>query len=476
VLRTSIRASRTSLPLPPRRPATARAPAERRSNKPGDATVRVGADTLQDVFDQLSRLGQIPAPLAAGVADLRASAAAAREVHRALLEARRRIGPPRPWGPPAAAVDAIATGADRVADLAARLERVAERVRGARARVAVDTTAAQAAIASMRTTSAATLFDRVQAAALADARRAGRTLRVDVEGAETLLDRELAEILLDPLLQLARNALAHGTEPAPEREARGKPAALQLRLAAEAAAGAITLTVEDDGAGVDVAEVRRRAVESGALAPELASLLDDVRLLAFLFRPGFSTRSDADLLAGRGLGLDVVLAATHRAGGTLRLRTRRGHGFSASISVPSGASLLDVLWVRAGAAWLAIPAVHVLSVAPAVDPPPLHLAALVAQTADGPGRAVIRIAARPRDGSDTIDLAVDDLGLRDEVHLRPIEPLVRATGPWSAAIAWGDEIRMSLDPQAVVDHAHTLLHPPDPGPTSQPPTSLRLRA
>src|SRR5690606_30439792 len=117
------------------------------------------------------------------------------------------------------------------------------------------------------------------------------------------------------LLQLARNAVAHGHEPPEERAARGKPAALQLRLAAEATAGALVLTVEDDGAGVDLAAVRRGAIDRGAVERERAALLDDARLLAFLFRPGVTTRDDADLLAGRGLGLDVALAATHRAGG-----------------------------------------------------------------------------------------------------------------------------------------------------------------
>lgn len=470
----------TSLPLPPRRPGTIRAPGEPRTGKPADATVRVGADTLQDVFDRVSRLGQIPAPLASGSAELRVHAAVARDLHRELLEARRRIGPPRPWGPPAAAVDAIATGADRVAELAARLDRLADRARAARSRVASDAAAAQAALASMRTIHAATVFERLQAAAVADARRAGRTIDVVIEGGETLLDRELAEALADPLLQLARNAVAHGFEEPDERLARGKPATFQLRLIAEATAGSLTLTVEDDGGGVDLAEVRRGAVERGALAPELAALLDDVRLLAFLFRPGFSTRDDADLLAGRGLGLDVALAATHRAGGTLRLRTRRGHGFSAAITVPTGTTLLDVLWVRAGASWLAVPAVHVLEMRPPVPETAMHLAALVGQVPDGEPAGVLRLAARPRADADAVEVLVDGLGGRDEAQLRPIEPLVRATGPWSAAVVWGDEIRMVLDPQAVIDQAHALVHAGAevPSRASMPepePTSLRLR-
>jgi two-component system chemotaxis sensor kinase CheA len=449
-VRTSLRpGTRTSLPLPPRRPAS-RAAGEPPSNKP-DATVRVGADTLQDVFDRLSRLGQIPGPLGAGVADLRSSAADARDVHRGLLEARRRIGPPRPWGPPAAAVDAIERGADRVASLASRLERVADRVLNARGRVSADTTAAQATIASMRTTDLAELFDRVRAAALGDARRAGRPIEIEIEGADASIDRETAEALVDPLLQLARNAVAHGLEAPEERVRRGKPAAGTLRLTAESTAGALAIGVEDDGAGVDLAGVRRRAIESGALAPELASLVDDARLLGFLFRPGFSTRAEADLLAGRGVGLDVVLAATHRAGGTLRLRTREGFGFAATISLPSGASLLDVLWVRAGATWLALPAAHVLSIVPAAERPATHLADLLGQPREQSARATLRLGVRPRGDSEGLDVGVDEIAGRDEVHLRPIEPVVRATGPWAAAIAWGDEIRMSVDPGALLE-------------------------
>src|SRR5690606_37118044 len=114
------------------------------------------------------------------------------------------------------------------------------------------------------------------------------------------------------------------------------------------------------------------------------------------------------------------------------------------ISIPSGASLLDVLWVRAGDRWVAAPATHVLRVAPLEPgaPRPLHLARLVGR-APGAGAAVLRLAARPRADAEAVELVIDAVGGRDEVHLRPIEPIVRATGPWSAAIAWGDEIRMS---------------------------------
>lgn len=455
--RASLRPSLSpELPLPPRRPTISRG-REPRTGKPHDATVRVTSDTLQDVFDRLGQLGQVPAPLGAGVADLRACAAAARDVQRALLEARRRIGPPKPWGPPAAAVDAIEDSGARVADLAARLERVADRVRDARQNVSVETHAARAAIGAMRTTHAADLFERVAIAVLADARRKGSDIRVEVDGGETQLDRELADALLDPLLQLARNAVAHGIEPADARERAGKSREGVLRLAAEATAGSLTLRVDDDGAGVDLAEVRRKAVERGILRDDAASSVDDARLLAFLFRPGFSTRRRADLLAGRGVGLDVALAAIHRAGATLRLRTRTGQGLSAMISVPVGASLLEVLWVRAGATWFALPAAHVLRVG-AVTPTPEgasapSLAELVGRPSALQPAATVRIATRAREGADTAEVTVEETGERDEVHLRPIEPLVRTTGPWLGAIAWGDEIRMALDPQILVEQA-----------------------
>jgi len=463
-LRASARVARAStrpslmpeLPLPPKRPTLSRGRGDRGTGKPNDATVRVTADTLQDVFDRLGHLGQIPAPLAAGVADLRACAIAARDVQRALLEARRRIGPPKPWGPPAAAVDAIEDSGARLAELAARLDRVADRVQGARLDVSAEAHAARTAIGAMRTTHAADLFERVTHAVLADARRAGQELRVEVDGGETQLDRELADALLDPLLQLARNAVAHGLEAPDARERAGKPREGVLYLAAEATAGSLTLLVEDDGAGVDLAEVRRKAIERGVLAKESASTVDDARLLAFLFRPGFSTRKRTDLLAGRGVGLDVALAAVHRAGATLRLRTRTGHGLAATISVPVGASLLEVIWVRADATWFALPAAHVLAVSvPEPGELPLlpSLAELVGRKRPSIAAATVRIAARPRHGADAAAITVEAIGERDEVHLRPVDPLVRTTGPWSGAIAWGDEIRMALDPQVLVDHA-----------------------
>ena len=130
------------------------------------------------------------------------------------------------------------------------------------------------------------LFERVAAAVSAQARREGREVRLVFSGEETAIDRRVAEQLVDPVLQLARNAVAHGIEPAPERAMRGKPRVGSVQLAAQPRSGGLRLVVQDDGAGVDVADVRRRAVARGTISPEIAGAADDQTLLSLLFVPG----------------------------------------------------------------------------------------------------------------------------------------------------------------------------------------------
>ena len=135
---------------------------------------------------------------------------------------------------------------------------------------------------------------------------------------------------------------------APGRARRGgKSPVGTITLSARRSMHRIVIGIEDDGAGVDVSEVRRRAIESGAVAPELAEAADDDTLLALSFLPGLSTRDSSDLLAGRGIGLDIALGSIQRLGGALRLASRKGAGFSTRVEIPVETALASVIWVQA---------------------------------------------------------------------------------------------------------------------------------
>jgi len=450
------------LPLPPKRPSLeVEPPTESRSIV--DDSVRVATATLERLFEEAALLAQIGGPIAGNVSSLERGAQGANEVHRALREALRMIGPPRPWGAPAAAIAKVSASATAVLGVATSLEKAALELRDAATRVAREGAGMQATVTSMRTTQAAQLFERIASATATQARREGKEVNVVIAGGDTPVDRRLAEALADPLTQLTRNAIAHGFEIPETRAATGKPRIGTLELRAALRAGSLVIDVTDDGAGVDTADVRRWAIESGTVRPEVAESLPDRTLLSFLFVPGFTTRKSADLLAGRGVGLDLTLAAVHRLGGTIQLFSERGRGLTATVVVPSEGALVKVLWVEAAKTTFALPLLHTRRVvhASAATRPVLPLVALLPETmvsgardGDSPRLAVEIIdVADHMHAPEPLLLGVDAVGAVEEVALRALAPIVRLSGPFASAVLWGDEIRLSLDPDALLSRA-----------------------
>jgi two-component system chemotaxis sensor kinase CheA len=281
-------------------------------------------------------------------------------------------------------------------------------------------------------------------------------VRLVFTGEETAIDRRLAERLFDPVLQLARNAVAHGIEPAPERAMRGKPHHGTVHLTAEARGGGLRLLVQDDGAGVDVADVRRRAVARGTISPETATAADDQALLSLLFVPGFTTRDSADLLAGRGVGLDLALEGVHRLGGTIRLTSRPGEGLTAMLDVPFEPGLVKVLWLESGGETYALPIQQARRILHGADPAAATavglLACLGGRTSGG--RTAFAIELEPARGELKPPLiGVDALGAIEEVALRGVSPLVATAGPFAGAIVRGADLHLCLDGHALAEAA-----------------------
>jgi two-component system chemotaxis sensor kinase CheA len=291
---------------------------------------------------------------------------------------------------------------------------------------------------------------------------------VRTRGAEETIDRRVAEHLVEPCLQLVRNAVAHGIEPPSRRAAAGKPTNGTITLTARKLGGRLAVTIEDDGAGVDVADVRARAIESGAVAPAVADTADDDMLLSLLFMPGFSTRESSDLLAGRGVGLDIARSAIHKMGGILRLSSRAGEGYSARIEVPVETGLVPVLWVSAGDQELALPAASARRVrkneGDEADRVPHLLSCL-----DGKrrGRAAFALDLFVHDfgtrgaGDDAHkpgpSVGVDAVGTTEELLVRPLGPMITSAGPYAGAIVRGDgSLRLALDAWALAPRARVL--------------------
>jgi Amt family ammonium transporter len=163
------------------------------------------------------------------------------------------------------------------------------------------------------------------------------------------LDRPARKIVRDLAVQLTRNALYHGIETPADREAAGKPAAGVLELALSADRAGLVLEMDDDGRGLDLEAVRRRAVERGLAAPADAAGLDDRAAAALIFRPGFSTAASDGLDAGKGIGLSLVAELARRSGGAVKLSSRPGRGCAFRVALP-GLAVAGAPGVPAGTA------------------------------------------------------------------------------------------------------------------------------
>jgi two-component system chemotaxis sensor kinase CheA len=201
-------------------------------------------------------------------------------------------------------------------------------------------------------------LERAARAGQTVARGAGKEVDFEIEGGEVRLDKSLAEGVADPLLHLLRNAVGHGIESRAEREAAGKSARGRVRLEANAEGSRVTLRVTDDGRGIDPERVARAARERGIIGAD--ARLTEQQALRLIFRPGFSTASELSTVSGRGVGLDVVEQMVERAGGELRVWSRRGAGTTFEMRLPTTLALVPSLVVRSAGHRYCVDARHVV--------------------------------------------------------------------------------------------------------------------
>ncbi|HEV3261468.1 MAG TPA: hybrid sensor histidine kinase/response regulator [Gemmataceae bacterium] len=178
------------------------------------------------------------------------------------------------------------------------------------------------------------------------ARRLGKQVRLEIDGPGTEVDRDILERLEAPLTHLLRNAVDHGIEPAEQRTMAGKGETGLVRLAVHHRAGALAITVADDGGGIDLDCLRRKVVERGLTTADVAQALTEAELLEFLFLPGFSTAPALTEYSGRGVGLDVVRNTVRVVGGSVRITTRPGQGTSFHLQVPITLSVVRAVLVE----------------------------------------------------------------------------------------------------------------------------------
>ncbi|MEO5364899.1 MAG: response regulator [Magnetococcus sp. WYHC-3] len=187
------------------------------------------------------------------------------------------------------------------------------------------------------------------------ARELGKTVTLDIQGADIRMDRQILEKIRDPLNHLLRNALDHGIEPAAARRQAGKPEAGRLELHVRSDGNQILITLADDGAGMSPALLREVALRRGAITPEELSSLGDDQVLDLIFRPGFSSRDQVTTLSGRGVGLDVVRTNLKSLRGDVSVATVWGVGTTFTLTLPLTLAAEHGLLVRVGEHLLAFP-------------------------------------------------------------------------------------------------------------------------
>lgn len=178
------------------------------------------------------------------------------------------------------------------------------------------------------------------------AKQLGKQVNLEILGKSTLVDRDILERLEAPLTQILRNAITHGIESPDQRLQVGKPITGTVTLEASHRAGMLLITIQDDGAGIDLEELRQQVLAKELTTPDLVEDLTEAELMEFLFLPGFSTADRVTELAGRRFGLDIAKTMVQEVGGLLRATSILGHGMTFQFQLPLTLSVIRALLVE----------------------------------------------------------------------------------------------------------------------------------
>jgi two-component system chemotaxis sensor kinase CheA len=345
------------------------------------------------------------------------------------------------------------------------------------------------------------------------AQETGKKIVLEMRGQDTELDRQVLELMRDPLTHMVRNSADHGLEPPEERRAAGKAEAGRILLNAYHEGGHIIIEISDDGRGLDVKRIRAKILSKGLASEAELGGMTDSQIRAFIFRAGFSTAETITAISGRGVGMDVVRSNIERIGGTIELASTFGQGSCFTIKIPLTLAIVSALIVQAAGERFAIPQISVLElvrVGAETEPdaastrgpgtaapgtaasgamaiehigttpvlrlrdrllPLVSLDALLRMTgdpADGPAtretetRETVTRETAAREttvvvtavGSGMLGIVVDEVFDTEEIVVKPVAPILRHVTMFSGNTILGDgSVIMILDPNGVARSA-----------------------
>jgi two-component system, chemotaxis family, sensor kinase CheA len=316
------------------------------------------------------------------------------------------------------------------------------------------------------------VFNRLPRVVRDVAAKQGKQIEFIVEGKDTELDRSVIEEIGDPLLHLIRNGVDHGIETPEDRVAAGKPAAGRLKLSAQHADSFIVIALEDDGKGIDVEAVKRKAVERGVVSQEQAERMSDQEAVHLIFAPGLSTAEKLSDVSGRGVGMDVVKANVEKINGSVEVETRKGSGTTFTIRLPLTLAIVQALLVRVAGGIYALP-IHSVTETLRIEQNQIHqvnhreaivlrervlplvnLRHVFALGEDEPvnfeGRLVVAVHTANRQ----VGLIVDGLVGEQEIVIKPLGQLVGDVAGVSGAAILGDgSVALIVDVAALIAQA-----------------------
>ena len=279
----------------------------------------------------------------------------------------------------------------------------------------------------------------------------GKTVMLEVDGSDVELDREMIEVIRDPLTHIVRNAIDHGIEAPAVRQQAGKTAIGRLIVAARQAGNQIVIEITDDGRGIDADRLVKRAIDVGVVTVDQARALSPAGKLALIFAPGLSTAAQVTAISGRGVGMDVVKSNIERIGGLVEVDSRPGLGLKLTLRVPLTLSIIPALTIGSRDLTFALPraaieeivriggdAVRLESIGGTVVANirgrrmPVACLGQVTGTDDGEDRTKMLVVLKPA-GGEMFALAVETVHDHEELVIKPAAPLVMAAGIYAGA-------------------------------------------